>query len=63
MDFCTFFQFLIKTGFVVLETGGPYCPVYSFLCRGNGGSYFLGISVKGIVVQISCILLSLSLEQ
>ena len=55
MDFCTFFQFLIKTGFVVLETGGPYCPVYSFLCPGNGGSYFLGISVKGTVVQISCI--------
>ena len=54
-------------GFVVLETGGPYCLVYNFLCRGNCGSKFLyqgsggytilyiSFSVMGMVVYTSYI--------
>ena len=33
-------------GFGILETGGPYCPVYSFLCQGNSGSKFLYIAIS-----------------
>ena len=38
---------------LIQETGGPYCPVYSFLCFGSGGSFFLyiAISVKGTFVH------------
>ena len=47
-------------GFGILETGGPYCPVYSFLCQGNCGSKFLyiAISVYGYLCQVTGAILS-----
>ena len=48
----------------VKRTGGPYCPAFSFLCRGNGGQTcpIYSYLMLGMVVYTFCIYLSLSLE-
>ena len=45
-------QYVFCTAISILETGGPYCPIYSFHCRANSGSIFLymAVSVKRTVV-------------